>query len=111
MKGDKMFEDFSEFMGENENKIVDDFCDKIKKDKIGNLTLDEYLRFRFWKSHTSKEITFFHSKFVEDTKTNMSFDSFCELLWNTLDDVKLEWLEGSWMDSITDIKDMQIGEA
>ena len=86
MKGDKMFELYSEYVGENVNKIVDDFCKKIKKEQIGNLTLDEYSRFRFWKEHLRDELKGFYERYKDDTKDEkMSFSLFCEFLWHTLD--------------------------
>ena len=113
MKGDKMFKEFSKFVGDNETDIIDDFCEKIKNDKVGDMTLDEYSRFRFWQVHISKELSFFHSKFVEETKDDMSYNAFCEMLWCTLDDAVPEWWD-DLMGSIyacKDIKDIQIGEA
>ena len=109
MKGDKMFESYSKYVGENEKKIIDDFCNKVKNEMIGDLTLDEYSRFRFWKYTTDKELNFFHDKFTKDMDCDMNFDSFCDLLWNALENVP-DWMSHV-MDNIKDIKDIQIGEA
>ena len=70
MKGDSKlknindtFELYSEFVGKNEKQIIDDFCDKVKNELLGNLTLDEYSRFRFWKHQVSKSLNTFYSQF------------------------------------------------
>ena len=107
MKGDKMFELYSKFIGENEEVIIDDFCDKIKKELIGDLTLDEYSRFRFWKDHSSKHLKTFYKTFKGETKSDMPYNIFCELMWNTLDEALPEELQ----EIVNSIKSIQMGEA
>ena len=87
MKGDKMFESYALYIGDNEEEIINEFCDKIRKELIGDLTLDEYSRFRFWKNHTVDELKHFYKKFKKETKSDMNYNRFCELMWNTLDNV------------------------
>ena len=102
-----MFELYSKFIGENEEVIIDDFCDKIKKELIGDLTLDEYSRFRFWKDHSDKHLKTFYRTFKKETKSDISYNIFCELMWNTLDEALPENLQ-----EIADsIKSIQMGEA
>ena len=107
MKGDKMFELYAKFIGKNEKKIIDDFCKKIKRELIGDLTLDEYSRFRFWKNHSNKYLRTFYKVFKEDTKGEMPYDIFCELMWNTLDDALPEDLQ----EILDSVKSIQMGEA
>ena len=108
MKGDEMFELYAEFIGANEKEIIDDFCSKVKRETIGDLTLDEYSRFAFWKEHVGSELNHFYSKFKEDTKTTIPYNLFCELMWNTLDgkDIPEELQE-----IMSSIKSLQVGEA
>ena len=108
MKGVNMFELYSKFVGKNKEKIIDDFCNKIKKELIGDLTLDEYSRFAFWKEHVGSELNHFYSKFKEDTKSDLPYNVFCELMWNTLDGKDLpEELQ----EIMSSIKSLQVGEA
>ena len=106
MKEDNMFELYSEFVGKNEKNILDDFCKKVKRELIGDLTLDEYSRFRFWEDHTSKNLKAFYKIFKEETKGDMPYKIFCELMWNTLDDMLPENLQ----EMLNSIKGIQIGE-
>ena len=110
MKGDKMFELYAKFIGENESAIVDDFCNKIKEEMDGALTLDEYSRFRFWKNHVNKELIEFYSRFRGETKTDMPFDSFCELMWKTMGDIMPED-SGELMEMMNSVKTIGMGEA
>ena len=107
MKGDRMFELYSEFVGKNEKEIIDDFCSKIKKEMIGDLTLDEYSRFRFWKNHSGDHLKGFYETFKVETKSDMPYNIFCELMWNTLDDALPEDLQ----EIVNSIKGIQVGEA
>ena len=104
-----MFDLYAEFINKNEKKIIDDFCKKIKKELVGNLTLDEYSRFRFWKKQTTKELSFFHKQFLNDMKNNMSFDIFCELMWKTLESG--DHLPEELKEIINSAKGFQIGES
>ena len=102
-----MFELYAEFIGKNEKKIIDDFCVKIKKELIGDLTLDEYSRFRFWKDYTSESLKKFHKKYKKDTKKDVSYDIFCELMWESLDNMLPEEIKKM----LNVIKGVQIAEA
>ena len=110
------FELYSKFVGENEQNIIDDFCLKVKNELIGDLTLDEYSRFRFWKHHLSKEIDFFYEKFKKETRVmSVSYDDFCEFMWKDIEnqdenDFPEEFK--SMMENITlDLKNVKVGEA
>ena len=108
MKGDKMFELYAEFIGKNEQEIIDSFCLKVREELIGDLTLDEYSRFRFWKHHVKKQLDYFYGQFKEDTKAfDLNYDAFCELLWHNIGDSAPEEIK-EMLDSIKNIK---IGEA
>lgn len=80
-----MLNAYSLYVEKNEEEIINDFCDKIRNDLIGDLTLDEYSKFRFWKDLTSDELRFFYKKFRKETKTDMNYNSFCEYMWFVLD--------------------------
>ena len=107
MKGDKMFELYSKFVGDNEEEIIDDFCNKVKRDLIGDLTLDEYSRFRFWKDYSNKALREMFRRYRIDTKDDMSYNTFCDLMWKTLD----ENIPEEMKDIMHSIKGKQIGEA
>ena len=78
---------YSKFIYKNQDKIIDDFCDKIREQKIGNLDLDTYSQFRYWKSETSDHLKDFYEDFKEDTKDDkISFDDFCEFVWLQMED-------------------------
>ena len=106
-----MFELYAEFVSENEQKIIDDFCSKVRNEMVGDLTLDEYSRFRFWKNHSAKHLNTFYKKFKEEAKSDIPYDIFCELMWNTLDEALPEGLK-EVVDSIKHLnKSIQMGEA
>ena len=108
MKGDKMFELYAEFIGKNEEEIIDDFCLKLKEELIGDLTIDEYSRFRFWKHFTSKELKLLYKDFKNGTNDEyFNYEKFCELLWNKMDDTMPEEIK----DIAHSIKFNNIGEA
>jgi hypothetical protein len=88
-------------------EIIDDFCSKVKRETIGDLTLDEYSRFRFWEDHLSDELKSFYKVFKDETKSDVSYNTFCELMWQTLD----ENIPEEMKDIIHSIKGKQIGEA
>ena len=102
-----MFELYSKFIGENEEEIIDDFCIKIKEQMIGNLTLDEYSRFRFWKNHSGDYLKDFYKTFKAETKSDIPYNIFCELMWNSLDEAIPEELK----EIVSSIKSIQVGEA
>ena len=78
---------YSKFIYKNQDKIIDDFCDKIKEQKIGNLDLDTYSQFRYWKSETSDRLRSFHEEFKQETKDDeIHFDDFCEFVWLQMED-------------------------
>ena len=54
MKGDKVTEIYANFVDDNQDSIINDFCNKIKEHLIGDLTLDEYSRFMFWKNYSEE---------------------------------------------------------
>ena len=82
MKGDKLFNKYSKYIDANKDEIVDDFCDKIKKEELGDLTLDEYSRFRFWKWFSSDRIEEFYLDYKKTVGEDyVEYDEFCELLW------------------------------
>ena len=118
MKGDKnnkMFKLWSNFMEKNEKKIINDFCSKIKNEIIGDLTLDEYSQFRFWRYHSSEQLKPFYKTFKKETKSNIPYTIFCELLWNSLDGIILEGLEdmdnAEFKKIISSMSSTQTGEA
>jgi len=82
---------------------------------IGNLTLDEYSQFRLWKYHSIKYLKPFHKKFKKETKTEMPYGIFCELLWNSLDGFDLDGLGGigdaEFEEIVSSIRGTQMGEA
>lgn len=82
MKGDKLFNKYSEYIDANKDEIVDDFCDKIKKEELGDLTLDEYSRFRFWKWFSEDKIRSFYLDYKQSVgEDHFEYDKFCEMLW------------------------------
>ena len=101
MKDEKItYESYSEYIDENEAEIVNDFCAKIKKDKIGDLDLNEYSRFRFWKHHCASTLEYFYKKFLKDTKApELGFDVFCELSWQTMGSMTPDELAPSIMEA------------
>ena len=103
-----MFDLYSKFIDENEDRIIEDYCEKIKKEAIGDLTLDEYSRFLFWKDLTKSELNHFYENFKEETKaTEMPYDLFCELMWNTLGDSAPDNIK----EIINMVKGINVGEA
>ena len=83
----RLAEGYSKYIDKNEDEIVNDFCDKIREQKIGNLDLDTYSQFRFWKSETTDHLKDFYEDFKEDTKDDkIPFDDFCEFVWLQMED-------------------------
>jgi len=73
---------YSKYIDKNQDEIVFDFCSKIMAQKIGDLDLDTYSQFRFWKRETSDNLKGFYKDFKEETKDGkISFDDFCEFVW------------------------------
>ena len=84
---EKLAKGYSKYIDKNEDEIVNDFCDKIREQKIGNLNLNTYSQFRYWKSETSDHLKDFYEDFKEDTKDDkISFDDFCEFVWLQMED-------------------------
>ena len=78
---------YSKFIYKNQDEIINDFCDKIKEQKIGNLDLDTYSQFRYWKSETSDRLKSFYKEFKKETKDGeIHFDDFCEFVWLQMED-------------------------
>tara|TARA_Y100000310_G_scaffold339816_1_gene433679 strand:- start:124 stop:462 length:339 start_codon:yes stop_codon:yes gene_type:complete len=83
----KMINRYSKYVDKNEKIIINEFCEKIKKHKIGDLTLDEYSRFKFWKIETDEHLRDFFQAFKDDTKDKeIDYETFCEFTWNTVED-------------------------
>ena len=88
---EKMSKRYEIYMNDNEERIVDDFCKEIKKERVSDLTLDEYSRFRFWKKETSKELRSFYKRFKKDTRDeDITFDKFCKFTWVNMDKIEHE---------------------
>ena len=78
---------YSKFIYKNQDEIIHDFCAKITAQKIGNLDLDTYSQFRYWKSETSDRLRSFHEEFKQETKDGeIHFDDFCEFVWLQMED-------------------------
>ena len=78
---------YSKYIHKNQDEIVNDFCDKIKEQKIGNLDLETYSQFRYWKSETSDRLKSFYKEFKQETKDGeILFDDFCEFVWLQMED-------------------------
>ena len=78
---------YSKYIYKNQDKIIDDFCNKIREQKIGNLDLDTYSQFRFWKSETLDRLKGFYKEFKKETKDDeIPFDDFCEFVWLQMED-------------------------
>ena len=73
---------YERYVDKNEEKIVNDFCRKIKEERIGDLTLQHYSKFCFCKSESDDSLKDFYKTFINDTKdSDISFDEFCEYTW------------------------------
>ena len=78
---------YSKFIHKNQDEIIFDFCAKITVQKIGNLDLDTYSQFRYWKSETLDRLKSFHEEFKDETKdSEIHFDDFCEFVWLQMED-------------------------
>ena len=78
---------YSKFIYKNQDEIINDFCDKIREQKIGNLDLDTYSQFRYRKNETSGRLKSFYKEFKKETKDGeISFDDFCEFVWLQMED-------------------------
>ena len=87
MEIEKLAKGYSKYIDKNEDEIVNDFCDKIREQKIGNLDLDTYSQFRYWKSETLDRLKSFHEEFKQETKDGeIHFDDFCEFVWLQMED-------------------------
>ena len=84
---EKLAKGYSKYIYKNEDQLIDDFCNKIKEQKIGNLDLDTYSQFRFWKRETADHLKGFYKDFKEETKDDkIPFDEFCEFIWLQMED-------------------------
>ena len=83
---EKLAKGYSKYIEKNEDNIINDFCDKIREQRIGDLDLDTYSQFRFWKSETADHLKDFYKDFKKETKDdNISFDDFCEFVWTQME--------------------------
>ena len=83
----KLIDKYISFVDKNETKIVNDFCKKIKESRVGDLTLDEYSRFRFWMVESKPHLKTFFKVFKKDTRdAELDFEKFCEFTWMTMDE-------------------------
>ena len=86
-KMEKLAKGYSKYIYKNEDQLIDDFCNKIKEQKIGNLDLDTYSQFRYWKSESLDRLKSFHEEFKDETKdSEIHFDDFCEFVWLQMED-------------------------
>ena len=84
---DGLAKGYSKFIYKNQENLINDFCNKIKEQKIGNLDLDTYSQFRYWKSETSDRLKSFYEEFKKETKDGeIPFDDFCEFVWLQMED-------------------------
>ena len=82
---------FNKYVDKNRKKIINDFCREIKESEVGDLTLDAYTNFKFWKYDQKKILNNFHKTFQNDTKDfELSFDHFCKWLWIAIDDEEID---------------------
>ncbi len=76
-----------EFADTNREAIVNDFCKLIKDRQIGDLSLNQYTMFVFWKHEAKNELRDFYKLFLKDTKTkDVDYEEFCEMMWHWLDE-------------------------
>ena len=86
---EKMSKRYEIYMNNNEDMIVDDFCKEIKKERVSDLTLEEYSQFRFWKEETSEELKSFYKRFKKDTRDEaITFEKFCRFTWINMDKIE-----------------------
>lgn len=86
---DKLQKGFNEFVDKNEDEIIKEFCNKIMTERIGDLNLNEYSHFKFWKNQVLDFLKDFYKEFLKDTnqeEKDLNFDMFCEATWLTLDE-------------------------
>ena len=84
---EKLAKGYSKYIEKNEDNIINDFCDKIREQKIGDLDLDTYSQFRFWKSETADHLKDFYKDFKKETRDDkIPFDEFCEFVWLQMED-------------------------
>lgn len=74
-----------EFAGSNKETIINDFCKLIKDRQIGDLSLNQYTMFVFWKHESKNELRDFYKRFLKDTKAeDVDYEEFCEMIWHWL---------------------------
>ena len=84
---EKLTKGYSKYIYRYEDEIISDFCDKIREQKIGDLDLDTYSLYRFWKMETLESLKDFYKVFKKDTgNDDIPFDDFCEFIWLKMDD-------------------------
>ena len=84
---------YNKYVDKNRDKLLNDFCKEIKELEIGNLTLGEYTKFRFWKEDQVDSLTDYYKQFQNDTKDYaLDFDSFCKVTWQYMEDADIDIL-------------------
>ena len=80
-----MISDYSKYVDINSDEIVNDFCDKIREQKIGDLDLNTYSCFRFWKHVVHDSLKDFYKDFKKETRDKeITFEEFCDFTWNEM---------------------------
>jgi len=78
-------QEYSDFISKNEKRLIDDFCDKIKEEKVGDLNLEDYTRYIYWKKISEKDLNNFFAEFKKNTKDyDIPYGKFCEFIWSEL---------------------------
>lgn len=86
-KIDEAIERAEEFADKNKETIVNDFCKLIQDRHIGDLNLNQYTMFVFWKHEAKNELRDFYKKFLKDTKADdVNYEEFCEMMWHWIDE-------------------------
>tara|TARA_Y100000310_G_C20418067_1_gene685312 strand:- start:195 stop:536 length:342 start_codon:yes stop_codon:yes gene_type:complete len=79
---------YDKYVDRNREKIINDFCEEIKKEEVGDLTLDEYSKFRFWKYDQEGTLKTFYKDFKNKTKDDeLDFYEFCSFIWAYMDGI------------------------
>ena len=85
---ENMAKKYEQYIDKNRKEIINDFCSLIKETEEGDITLEEYGRFRFWQKDQTKNLKEFYIKFKEDIKdSSLEYLEFCRLLWAWLNDM------------------------
>ena len=76
---------YSNYVDGHKTEIIDDFCKLIKEEEIGDLTLSEFSKYKFWKYDQEDTLKKFYIKFRRETKSDLDYDTFCGWTWQHLD--------------------------